>query len=82
MPRPVHVVEHVMEAQVAVTGLRRAAAPLWVAALASGDWDLIADCKALSATIGIASTQLRRMAGRAETVCPDLLAAPGHGAAA
>jgi hypothetical protein len=83
MPRPVAVIEHAMEAQVACASLRKVAAPLWEAAIASGDWNLLAECKALSTTIRIASVQLRRIAGRAETLdCPDDIAKPGHGAAA
>lgn len=86
MARPIPVVEHAMEAQTVVRHLRKVAAPLWEAAIASGDWTLLAECKALSTTIRIASTQLRRIAGRAEGFeCPDSLAighVPGHGAAA
>lgn len=71
-----------MEAQVALRSLRAVSAPLWEAALASGDWALMADCKALSVTFGIASVQLRRMTRRADELCPDGLLEPGHGAAA
>lgn len=82
MPRPLHVVEHAMEAQVCLRALRKAAAPLWESAIASGDWTLMAECKALSTTFSIASVQLRRMTKRADELCPDGLLEPGHGAAA
>jgi hypothetical protein len=68
MPRPVPAVEAAMEAQEAVRSLRSACSPLWAATLASGDWSLISECQALSATLAAAQQQLRRIAGLAESI--------------
>jgi hypothetical protein len=56
---------------------------MWSAAMASGDWDLMAETHELAATLGAARKQLRRIAGRAEAIaCPDGVAKPSHGRAA
>ena len=85
MARPVPAVERAMEVQVAIRGLRSATHPLWEAAVASGNWSVIAECKALAATLKVAATQARRIAALAEpgaNECADGLHRIGHGRAA
>jgi len=81
MPRRAPLVEHAMEAQVALRDLSHVTVPLWESALASGDWSAIAECKALAATLHAASVQARRIARLAEgkVKCADGLIEPGHG---
>jgi len=85
MPRTTPTVERAMEVQVAIRDLRSATHPLYEAALASNDWNLLAECRALSATLKAAAHIARRIARFAEPgprECADGLLEPGHGAAA
>ena len=83
MPRPPSLPEQVVEAQAQLREYRRGLAPLWTAAMASGDWTLMSDVHTLAATLDSSRGLLRRMAGRAEAIaCPDGIAAPAHGRAA
>jgi hypothetical protein len=54
---------------------------LWEAALLIGDYALLSECHALNGTHRAMRTQLRRIAGRADSLfrCADGIAAPGHG---
>lgn len=75
--------EHAMDAQVALRDFRHACAPLWASAVASGDWSLMAESHALADTLRTAQRQLRRIAGRADSIaCPDGVAGASHGRAA
>jgi hypothetical protein len=83
MPRPLPVDLAAVEFQVGVRELRRhAAAPLWEAAIGSGDWALLADAKALDAILRSAVVIAKRMAGHQRASCADGLLRPGHGKAA
>lgn len=83
MPRPVPIDERSMEFQVALRTLRREqAAPLWEAAIATGDWAQLSDAKALDGVLKVAERIAKRMAGRVAATCADGLLEPGHGAAA
>lgn len=85
MPKRIPTVEHAMEAQVAIRELRTATHPLWLSAVASGNWTVIAECKALAATLKVAAAQARRIAALAEpgvNECADGVRAMNHGAAA
>jgi hypothetical protein len=73
MPRSIPAVEHAMEVQVSLRALRSATHPLWEAAVATGDADLIAECHALAQTLRVANVQARRIAALAE---PDHAAVP------
>ena len=82
MGHPVPVVERAMEVQVAIRGLRTQTHPLWEAALATGNWTLLSECRALAGTLRVAATQARRITGLAEarTTLADAAAAPQRGA--
>ena len=83
MPRPVSLDEQAVEFQVALRDLRRRhAAPLWEAAIASGDWGQLSDAKALDGVLKVAERLAKRMAGRVSAPCADGLLEPGHGRAA
>lgn len=85
MPKAVPAVERAMEAQVAIRALRSQTHPLYEAAIATGNWTLIAECRALAATLKVAATQARRIAGLAEpgaNECADGMRQIGHGRAA
>lgn len=84
MPRRVPLVEHAMETAVALRDLRRVTVPLWEAAIASGNWNAIAEAKALATTLNIAARQARRIARLAEghAECRDGLLEGGHGVVA
>jgi hypothetical protein len=83
MPRPAPLDEQSVEFQVALRELRRSkAAPLWEAAIASGDWGQLADAKALDGVLKVADRIAKRMAGRVASPCTDGLLEPGHGRAA
>jgi hypothetical protein len=83
MPRPLAVDEAAAEFQARVRELRRRdATPLWLAALASGDWCQMADAQALAGALRAAESIARRMAGHVKGRCADGLLAPGHGRAA
>lgn len=75
-------VEHAMEVQTSIRAAQHTTAPLWEAAIRLGNWALLAECKALDATLKAGMTQARRIAGLAETACPDGIEATGHGRAA
>jgi hypothetical protein len=82
MPRPVPAVNQSLDAQAALHSLRHACAPLWQAALASGDWSLLSESHALAGTLRTAGTQLRRISGQLERIeCPDGRAHGSHGRA-
>jgi hypothetical protein len=83
MARTLPLDEQAVEFQVALRDLRRtSAAPLWEAAIASGDWGQLADAKALDGALRIAERIAKRMAGRVNAACADGLLEPGHGRAA
>jgi len=83
MARPLPLDEAAVEFQAGVRELRRrAAAPLWEAAIGSGDWSQLADAKALDGLLRVADRIAKRMAGRVSAVCADGILEPGHGKAA
>jgi hypothetical protein len=83
MTRPITLDEAAVEFQVVVRELRRrAAAPLWEAALGSGDWGQMADARALDQILKVADRIAKRMAGRVSAGCADGILEPGHGRAA
>ncbi len=83
MARHLAVDEAAVEFQVGVRELRRhAAAPLWEAAIGSGDWGALADAKALDQLLRTADRIAKRMAGRVSPACADGILEPGHGRAA
>lgn len=83
MARHLALDEQSVEFQVALRDLRREhAAPLWEAAIASGDWGQLADAKALDGVLRVADKIAKRMAGRVMAQCADGLLEPGHGRAA
>lgn len=83
MPRVAPVAELAMEAQVGILELARRIAPLYERALASGDYAVMAETKALAQTLKVARLQAKRIAGFAERIeCADGLWEPGHGRAA
>lgn len=72
-----------MDLQVEVRELARSAAPMFEAAMATGDWNLIAETKALAQSLRVVGIQAKRVAGMADAIaCPDGESAPGHGRAA
>lgn len=75
-------VDAAIEVQVSIRGLRTTTHPLWLAAVATGNWTLLAECRALASTLKLAAAQARRIAGLAEVQCPDGVEASGHGRAA
>jgi hypothetical protein len=83
MARPIALDEAAVEFQVGVRELRRrAAAPLWEAAIGSGDWGQMADARALDQILKVADRIAKRMAGRVSAPCVDGILEPGHGKAA
>jgi hypothetical protein len=84
MARPLPLDEAAVEFQVGVRELRRrrSAAPLWEAAIGSGDWSQLADAKALAGLLRVADRIAKRMAGRVASTCADGILEPGHGKAA
>jgi hypothetical protein len=83
MPRPIALAERGMEAQVGIRALRRACAPLYEAAMASGDFDVMSETHALADTLALAGRQAKRLTGYAEGLtCPDGRAGLWHGSAA
>jgi len=82
MARPLPVVEHAMEVHAHLRRFRKDTAPLYQAALATGDFTVMAETHALAETLRIAQLQAKRLAGFAETACADGIREPGHGAAA
>ena len=83
MPRPLPLDEAAVEFQACIRELRRhAAAPLWEAAIGSGDWGQLSDAKALDGILRVADRIAKRMAGRVGATCADGILEPGHGRAA
>jgi hypothetical protein len=83
MPRPLPLDLAAVEFQVGVRELRRrAAAPLWEAAIGSGDWGQLSDAKQLDHLLRVADRIAKRMAGRVASTCADGILEPGHGRAA
>lgn len=77
MARPVAIDERSIEFQVGLRDLRRrTAAPLWEAAVASGDWGQLSDAKALDSLLRAADKVAKRMAGRFGNECADGLLEP------
>lgn len=75
--------ELAVEAQVQIRDMRRASAPLYEAALRSGDWRVMAETKAFAETLRVAGVQAKRLAGLAAGVaCPDGRVGLWHGRAA
>lgn len=84
MPRHIGLVEQGMEAQAAISRCRRDLAPVYAAAIASGNLAAISEAHALATSLRIAGLQARRLTGIAEglVTCADGLLEPGHGSAA
>lgn len=83
MPRPLPMDAASVEFQVRLRDLRReAAAPLWEAAIGTGDWSQLADAKQLDQLLRVADRIAKRMAGRVHSTCADGMLEPGHGRAA
>lgn len=84
MGRPAALAALAMEAQVALRETRREMAPMYAAALASGNLSAISEAKAVADSIRIAERQAKRLAGIADglIVCADGLFGPAHGRAA
>ena len=79
----ISLAEQAVEAQALLREYRRSLAPLWAAAMASGDRTLMADTQDLAATLDTSRRTLRRLASRAESIaCPDGIGRPAHGRAA
>lgn len=83
MPRPVSATEHAMEVQARIRRLRKDTAPMFEAALATGDFVVLAETHALAETLRVAQLQAKRLAGLADAIgCADGIRRPGHGRAA
>lgn len=75
--------ELAVEAQVRIRDTRRGLAPLFEASLATGDWRVMAETKALAETLRVAGVQAKRLAGLAAGItCPDGRVGLWHGRAA
>lgn len=77
MPRPVRIEERAMEVQAAVE-------LLWSECVASRDYVLLSDARALRELVSPMRAMAHRMAGRASRIdtCGDGLFGPAHGRAA
>ena len=83
MPRSPSLPERGMEAQVVIRETRRACAPLYEAAMASGDYAVMSETKQLAETLALAGRQAKRLTGYAEGIaCPDGRLGLFHGEAA
>lgn len=83
MPRPLGVAEHAMEVQACLRRLRKDVAPMYEAALATGDFAVMAETHAIAETLRIGQLQAKRLAGMVDSIhCADGRKAPGHGRAA
>lgn len=80
--RPVPLVEHAMEVHAHLRRFRKDTAPLYLAALATGNFTVMSETHALAESLRIAQLQAKRLAGFAEIACADNIAKPGHGTAA
>lgn len=84
MARPLSLTEYAMDAQAILRETRRRMAPMYEAALRSGNASAISEAKHVADSIRIAERQSKRLAGIADGLvrCADGLFEPGHGAAA
>lgn len=83
-PRRVSAVETAMDATVAIRDARRAAAPVYAAALRAG-WEAASDADMLAGLLRSAEKVAKRLTGRLEVAaaCPDSFdRRPGCGTAA
>lgn len=84
MARPAALADHAVEAQAVLRATRRAMAPMYEAAVRSGNAAAISEAKHVAESIRTAERQAKRLAGIADglVVCADGLFEPGHGRAA
>ena len=83
MARSLSLDECSVEFQARLRELRReAAAPLWEAAIGTGDSSQLRDAKQLDQLLRVADRIAKRMAGRVRSTCADGMLEPGHGRAA
>lgn len=86
MARPaapkVQIVHLAMDTQADLLRVQVHAAPLFEAALATGDWSLMSEVHSLAGLLKVARKQAKRIAGMADSMCADGIAEPGHGRAA
>lgn len=75
MPRPVALVEQGMEAQSLIRDTRRKCAPLWRAALRSGDSEAVTLAQCLATTLWVAGEQARKLTAYAEGIGKGTVAA-------
>ncbi len=77
------VVNAAIEAQALLREYRKGLAPMWAAAMSSGDWELMAQVQDLAATLDSSRRALRRIAARSEAIaCADGVVGLNHGRAA
>jgi len=74
MPRPVAVVERGMEAQVGISEIRRTCAPIYTAALRSGDAEAVTLAKCLATTLWVAGYQARKLTAHLEGLGREIAA--------
>jgi hypothetical protein len=72
MPRPVALVERGMEAQQAIRETRHKCAPLWLAALQSGDAEAVTLAQCLATTLWVAGVQARKLTGHAARLIEEV----------
>jgi hypothetical protein len=84
MPRPETLAALAMEAQVVLRDYRRSMAPMYEAAIRSGNAAAISEAKHIAETLRVGERQAKRLAGIADGLitCADGLFEPGHGRAA
>lgn len=84
MPKPAALAELAMEAQVSLRDLRRETAPLFEAAMRSGNYTAIQEAHALNRAIRSCEVIAKRITGHADGLirCEDGLFGPSHGRAA
>jgi hypothetical protein len=84
MPRPETLAALAMEAQVVLRDYRRSMAPMYEAAIRSGNAAAISEAKHIAETLRVGERQAKRLAGIADglVTCADGLFEPGHGRAA
>lgn len=68
MPRSAALAELAVEAQVGIRDLRRRTAPLYAAALRSGDVAVVSEVQAIDSALRSALALARNVAGLAETI--------------
>lgn len=76
------IVLYAVEVQAQLRELRRETAPMYEAALRSGNHAVLAETHALAESLRISQKIARRVAGMADVICADGIAQPGHGKAA